>query len=185
MDFTLIDGAVLAVIGISAILAYARGFIREVLAIGGWIGSAMIAFYLADTMRPLVRQIPVVQDFLDGSCQLSMLAAFVAAFALSLIAMSLLVPVLSSVLNASHMNGPDRILGLFFGFLRGVLLVAVAFFVYYTVMDGQFSDVVEGSLSAQTFREYLENNDGPQTEEFMEWLIVQYDVLLGPCNAPK
>ena len=35
--FTIIDGIVAAVIILSAILAYARGFVRESLAILGWI----------------------------------------------------------------------------------------------------------------------------------------------------
>jgi membrane protein required for colicin V production len=44
--FTLIDGAVALVIVLSAILAYARGFVREVLAILGWVAAAVVAFML-------------------------------------------------------------------------------------------------------------------------------------------
>ena len=35
--FTLVDGIVLAVIVLSAVLAYARGLVREALSIAGWI----------------------------------------------------------------------------------------------------------------------------------------------------
>ena len=44
--FTAVDGVVLAVILISAILAYSRGFVREVLAILGWAAAAVAAFFL-------------------------------------------------------------------------------------------------------------------------------------------
>ena len=45
--FTLVDGVVAAVILLSAILAYSRGFVREALAIAGWIGAAVLAFMFA------------------------------------------------------------------------------------------------------------------------------------------
>ncbi len=35
--FTLVDGIVLVVVVLSAILAYSRGFMREMLAIAGWV----------------------------------------------------------------------------------------------------------------------------------------------------
>ena len=38
--FTLVDGIVLALIALSAILAYARGLARESLSIVGWIAAA-------------------------------------------------------------------------------------------------------------------------------------------------
>ena len=41
--FTIVDGVVAVVIILSAILAYARGFVRESLAILGWIGAAVLA----------------------------------------------------------------------------------------------------------------------------------------------
>ena len=62
--FTLIDGIVAAVIVLSAILAYARGFVRESLAILGWIGAAILAFLFAAAMRPLIAQVPVLNRFL-------------------------------------------------------------------------------------------------------------------------
>ena len=37
--FTLVDGIVLALIVISAVLAYARGLVREALSIIGWIAA--------------------------------------------------------------------------------------------------------------------------------------------------
>ena len=71
--FTLIDGLVALVIVVSAILAYARGFVREALAIAGWIGATILAFIFADSVKPLIKQIPVVGDMIGDSCELSII----------------------------------------------------------------------------------------------------------------
>lgn len=62
--FTIIDAAVAVVIVLSAILAYSRGFVREVFAILGWVAAAVLAFMFAGQAQPLIRQIPVLSGFL-------------------------------------------------------------------------------------------------------------------------
>ena len=87
--FTLVDGVVAALIVISALLAYSRGFVREAMAIAGWIGSAIVAFIFADKAQPLVKQIPVLGDFIGDSCELSVISAFAAVFAIALVIFSI------------------------------------------------------------------------------------------------
>ena len=58
--FTLVDGIVLVVIVLSAILAYARGLVRESLSIAGWIAAAVAGFAFAPMVEPLMREIPVL-----------------------------------------------------------------------------------------------------------------------------
>jgi hypothetical protein len=69
--FTLIDGLISVVIVLSAILAYSRGLVREAMAIAGWVGAAVLAFVFAESAQPLVKEIPVLGDFLKDSCELS------------------------------------------------------------------------------------------------------------------
>ncbi|MGB0799088.1 MAG: CvpA family protein, partial [Planktomarina sp.] len=135
--FTLIDGGVAIVILLSALLAYSRGFMREVMAIAGWVGAFVLAFIFADKAQPLVRQIPYVGDFLGDSCQLLIIASFAAVFALSLVVVSLFTPLFSSLIQRSILGGLDQILGFLFGVVRGIALAAVAFFVYFTVLPNQ------------------------------------------------
>jgi hypothetical protein len=94
--FTYIDGIVAAVIVLSAILAYSRGLVRESLAIAGWVGAAVLAFVFAARAEPLIKELPVVGPFLSESCELSIIAAFAAVFALGLVVMSLFTPLFSS-----------------------------------------------------------------------------------------
>ena len=58
--FTIIDGVVALVIVVSAILAYSRGFVREAMAIVGWIAAAVLAYIFAPKAEPLIREIPMV-----------------------------------------------------------------------------------------------------------------------------
>ena len=86
--FTLVDAGVAGIIVLSAILAYSRGFVREALAIAGWVGAAILAYAFAAQMQPLVKELPVVGKFLSDSCELSLIAAFAAVFAVGLIIMA-------------------------------------------------------------------------------------------------
>ena len=59
--FTIIDGVVAVVIVLSALLAYGRGLVRELMAIVGWIAAAVLAFLFAPQVEPLVRELPYVE----------------------------------------------------------------------------------------------------------------------------
>ena len=58
--FTLVDAGVAGIIVLSAVLAYSRGFVREAMAIAGWVGAAFLAFLFAPQAQPLVKELPVV-----------------------------------------------------------------------------------------------------------------------------
>ena len=90
--FTIIDGVVGVVIVLSALLAYSRGFVREAMAIAGWVAAAILAFLFAGKVEPLVKEIPVIGDFLGESCELSIIAAFAAVFAVALVVVSIFTP---------------------------------------------------------------------------------------------
>ncbi len=121
--FTIIDGVVAVVIVLSALLAYARGFVREALAIAGWIGATVLAFIFADQVVPLIKQIPVLGDFIGDSCELSIIAAFAGVFAVALVVFSIFTPLFSSAVQRSILGGLDQGLGFLFGVARGILLV--------------------------------------------------------------
>jgi len=126
--FTIIDGVVAAIIVISALLAYSRGFVREAMAIAGWIGAAILAFIFSDQVEPLVKQIPVLGDFIGDSCELSIIGAFALVFAVTLVVVSIFTPLFSNLVQRSALGGLDQGAGFLFGVLRGILLVAVGFF---------------------------------------------------------
>jgi membrane protein required for colicin V production len=54
-NLTAVDGGAALIIILSAILAFSRGLVRELMAILGWIGAAIAAYYFAPGVQPLVK----------------------------------------------------------------------------------------------------------------------------------
>ena len=181
--FTIVDGGVTVAIMMSALLAYSRGLVREIMAIAGWIAAAFIGFILADTAQPLVRQIPYLGDMLGDSCELLIVASFAIVFALSLLLVSLFTPLFSAIVQRSIFGGFDQMLGFFFGVARGIILVAVGFFIYFTVMPNQDIVALEASRSAAVFERYVDDVQDQNPEAALGWLRTQYDQLVGECSA--
>ncbi|WP_397544614.1 CvpA family protein [Roseovarius salis] len=181
--FTIIDGVVALVIVLSALLAYSRGLVREALAIAGWIVAGILAFMFAPQVEPLVREVPVLGDFLADSCELSMIAAFTAIFAVALIVASLITPLFSSLVQRSAVGGIDQALGFLFGVARGVLLVAIAYFVYETIVTSQDIAVIDDSRSARVFSRLTDSVEDRDPEAALGWITRQYEELVGACDA--
>ncbi|MCR9146400.1 MAG: CvpA family protein [Rhodobacteraceae bacterium] len=182
--FTIIDGIVALVIVLSALLAYSRGLVRETLAIAGWVVAAILAFLFAPQVEPLVKEIPVVGDFIADSCELSMIAAATAIFAVALIVTSLITPLFSSLVQRSALGGIDQGLGFLFGVARGILLVAVAYFVYETVVTSQDIQIIDDSRSARVFARLTDNVAESNPEAALGWITQQYEQLVSVCDAP-
>jgi membrane protein required for colicin V production len=180
--FTMVDGVVALVVIISALLAYGRGIVRELMAIAGWVAAAILGFLFAPQVEPMMREVPVVGEFLADSCELSIIGAFAAVFAVALIVVSLFTPLFSSVVQRSALGGVDQGLGLLFGVARGVLLVAVAFFVYNTVVTGESYPVVDESRSAVVFTQLTDEIENAEPEQALGWITDQYEALVGSCG---
>lgn len=185
MDFTIIDGVVAIVIILSALLAYGRGLVREVMAIVGWIAAAVLGFMFAPRVEPLVREIPVVGDIIADSCELSVIGAFAIVFSIALIVMSLFTPLFSSLIRRSALGGLDQGLGFLFGVVRGLLLVAIAFFVYDTIMTGQEFTIVDESRSAAVFGRFTGDIQEQEPEQALGWITQQYENLVGSCGVAE
>lgn len=181
--FTLIDGIVAAVIILSSILAFSRGIVRESLAILGWVVAGIVAFTFAPQVEPLVGEIPVVGSLLADSCELAMVAAFAAVFAVALVIVSLITPYFSVWIQKSKISGVDQGLGFLFGALRGVILVAVAFFAYDTVMSNQAVEMVDNSRSAKIFASVTDKVEEQNPEQALGWITRQYEELVGACEG--
>ncbi len=182
--FTLIDAIVAAVIVLSAILAYSRGLVREGMAIAGWIGAAVLAYIFAPQAEPLVKELPVIGEFLADSCELSIIAAFAAVFAVGLVVASLFTPLFSSAVQRSVLGGLDQGLGFLFGVVRGVLLVAVAFIVYDRAVATDTVAMVDNSRSAKVFASFQDGLNETIPDDAPGWIVGRYELLVSSCSAP-
>ncbi len=180
--FTIVDGVVAVVIVVSALLAYSRGFVREALAIAGWIAAAILAFVFAAQVEPLVKEVPVIGEFLAESCELSIIAAFAAVFAVGLVVVSIFTPLFSSIVQRSAVGGIDQGLGFLFGVLRGILLVAIAFLLYDQVVTTEAVPMVEDSRSKTVFAQFQGDIEERLPEDSLGWITSRYEELVSACD---
>jgi membrane protein required for colicin V production len=115
-----VDLAVVAVALISGLLGLARGFVRESLGVGAWVGAG----YLAVKTAPLVRD--KFTEWL-GSPDLGNPVAHTVMFLVMLIILSLIAGWVGSLVQSVGLGGVDRSLGALFGVVRGFALVVVAY----------------------------------------------------------
>jgi membrane protein required for colicin V production len=180
--YTLVDGVVLGVIVLSAILAYARGLVRETLSIVGWIAAAVAGFIFAPTVEPLIREIPVLSDIIGTSCELGVLTGFAAVFAVALVIVSLFTPLISGAVQESAIGPVDQGLGFLFGVIRGVLLVVIAFVVYDRILGGGDAVAqVDESRSRAVLAGVEERIAAMLPEDAPQWIAGQYDRLTANC----
>ena len=115
---TAFDYAVLVIIGSSVLISVVRGFTREALSLLGWV----IAFLLANALSGVVA---AWFEPLIKTDALRVLAAFVVIFVATLIITSVAAMAVSRLLRNAGLGLEDRLLGGFFGFARGMLIVLV------------------------------------------------------------
>jgi len=117
-----VDIVVLAVIALSTLLALGRGFVKEVLSVFGWIGAAIGTFLI-------FFYVPEVRAFANKQIAEPLLADIVCAvglFVVLLILLGFFNHAISSRIHASSFGPLDKSLGLVFGLVRGIVLVALA-----------------------------------------------------------
>ncbi len=115
-----VDVAVGGVLLISALLAFTRGMMHEVLSIIPWIGAGVATIY----GYPLVK--PHAREFIGIDLAADITAGVVLFFA-SFVVLSMLTRALTAQLPESALNAFDRSLGFLFGLARGALLVCLAY----------------------------------------------------------
>jgi len=119
MPFTLLDGIVIFVILISAVLAMIRGFTREVFSIGSWVAAVVVAYFFWDDV------LPYVQGYVEDK-NIALGLTVGGLFFLTLLIVSIITMRISDFVLDSRAGPLDRTLGFAFGAARGLLLVIIA-----------------------------------------------------------
>ncbi len=125
MSFQILDFILFGIMIVSALLALARGFTREVLSLVAW-GLAAVAAYFAIKQQPLMDLVlPHVSKPI-----IAQIAVAATAFILVLIIASVISVKISDRVVDSRVGAFDRSLGLIYGLLRGLILVSIAYLFY-------------------------------------------------------
>src|SRR6185295_16553237 len=113
---TWVDLVVLGVLAVSALFAFMRGLVREVLGLAAWVGAIFAGIWALPRVRPQFQEWLGTSPWIDP-------IAFGAVFIVSLIVLMLVSRWVSGIVRASPIGGLDRTLGLVFGIARGAALV--------------------------------------------------------------
>jgi len=112
------DIAILVIIGISCVISLFRGFVREVLSLLAWILALWVALRFTDRVAPLLAgQVSVPS--------LRLAIAFLALFLATLLVVGIINFLISKLVEKTGLTGTDRVLGMAFGTVRGVAVVAL------------------------------------------------------------
>jgi membrane protein required for colicin V production len=120
MPFTMLDGILIFVMLVSAVLAMIRGFTREVFAIGSWVAAAAATYFFWEPV------LPYTQRYIEDS-NIALGVTIAGIFFITLLVVSLITMRLSDFVLDSRAGPLDRTLGFIFGAARGLILVVVAF----------------------------------------------------------
>ncbi len=115
---TPVDWAILATLGLSVVLGVARGVVREMFALAGWIIGVVLALQFAS---PIGNSLPL--DLPAGAR--TALAGLVVIVG-TLLAAALVAALLRAMLSVAKLSTEDRLLGGVFGVLRGVIVIGIA-----------------------------------------------------------
>lgn len=119
LDIGWVDLAMLAFLAISVLAGLVRGVVFELMSLAGWF----VAFFAMLWLGPVL--LPHIRVASDGS-GLNLLIANASAFVGTLIVWGLLARLVRTLVRATPLSVPDRILGAGFGSIRGVVVLAVA-----------------------------------------------------------
>lgn len=198
-----LDVVILIIIALSALLAFYRGLIKEVLSIVGWVLLTLIMIYILPYATPFFNE-HIESGFMSG------VAASVTIFVIFFIVWFFITAMLTGKIRSSKkLNVADRTLGLFFGVLRACLLIVLVYIAigwvvpieeqpsfltkskYYNVA-GSFAEPLEKLLPQKTLNLIKERKekskkkeDDAQADAIQDNIDELFEKLTQPKIAPK
>ena len=122
VNFSAVDWAIIAVLGLSILLSLWRGFVREAVSLAGWIAAFVVANMFVGEMATFLQQWIA-----------NVTGRYVAAYALLFAGMLMVAGIVgklsAQVVKVTGLTLLDRLLGTVFGFARGIIIVLVVVYV--------------------------------------------------------
>ena len=115
-----VDFAVIGLLALSGLLAMARGFVKELLSLAGWIVAAIVTFLALPHVSPLALKLVKSKTIAD-------IGTGIVIFLVVLVLCGLITHALTRRLPSGTFGFVDGLFGLVFGLARGALLVSLAY----------------------------------------------------------
>jgi len=146
-----VDWIIVAVVVISAAISLLRGFVREALSLGVWVLALVVSRVFSSPVSEILRPYIDMPTMRLGTSYILLIIA-------TLVIGSLITNALSELVKRTGLSGTDRMIGLFFGSARGLIVVMIIVAVMYYLTALQEEDWWQESLLI------------PQVLALIEWL---------------
>jgi membrane protein required for colicin V production len=166
MDFALVlDSVVIIIILISSIVAFLRGFVREVLTILGLVGASMSALVFGPKVSPSIEKW-LTADILPENLETEKLWGFIpfdiaasvfgyaGMFIITMILLSIVSHYVAKAVQAMGLGPVDRSMGVVFGAVRGFILVGLLYMPFHILMETKDKDEWFSTSHTFTYVEY-------------------------------
>ena len=114
-EFTIADWLIVAIVVLSTLVSLLRGFAREAISLGAWVAAFFVASMFSPGMESLL------QDIVEND-QVRQISSFLTLFVATLLVSSMLGFLVTQLLKVTGLGLADRLLGMAFGLVRGVVV---------------------------------------------------------------
>ncbi len=115
-----LDYLILGIIVLSLLMGIFRGIVREIFLLAGWVVSILLALHYMDRIEVLLQNtitIPTIRSMI----------AFAGIFMVSMFVLAFINNILGKIIHKTGLKGIDRLLGMFFGIVRGIVILTILF----------------------------------------------------------
>ena len=160
LGITPVDIGALGLLIFAAAMGLASGFIHSVLFIGSWVLAGTGAWRFTPTLQP------EVQKYV-ASEQIAYFTTLLGTFVVLLIVLTLVASAIGRVVRSSSIRVPDKIIGMAFGVVCGLIVLATAFLLYtYIVKPATLPPIIANARIFPLVKEAAEMIEPQLPESF-------------------
>lgn len=164
--FNWVDFTIIGIVFFSVIIGFFRGFLREAVSLIIWLSAVIIPFKFVDCMQAYLKTWIVSYTIRYA---MTLVALFLAVFIIGIF----LNMVIHALVSKSGLSITDRLLGVFFGTVRGLFIVAVLLTFVSVVNIQDSSELAQSRLVPEfkTIITWLNQFFPQQLKYFSQWLF--------------